>query len=95
MKCLNCKILGWGEEYPGKKFFGWCKEVHDMLELDRERECEYFVQATNGDIIRRMSDEELAYQFGAQCPKGRKRECDKLCHKCWLEWLRQPAEEDT
>lgn len=48
---------------------------------------------TNADRIRRMSDEELAYQFGAQCPKGRKRECDKLCHKCWLEWLRQPAKE--
>ena len=48
---------------------------------------------SNADHIRAMSNEELAYQFGAQCPKGRKRECDKLCHKCWLEWLRQPAKE--
>ena len=60
MKCLNCKNLGWGEEYPGKKFFGWCEEVCDAPELDRERECEHFVRATNSDIIRRMSDEELA-----------------------------------
>lgn len=50
---------------------------------------------TNADRIRRMSDEELAYQFGAQCPKDRKRECDKRCSQCWLEWLQQPAEEDT
>lgn len=56
--------------------------------------CGSIVPITNADRIRRMSDEELAYQFGAQCPKGRKRECDKLCHKCWLEWLRQPAKED-
>ena len=60
MKCLNCKNLGWGEEYPGKNFFGWCEEVCDAPELDRERECEHFVQATNSDIIRRMSDDELA-----------------------------------
>ena len=47
---------------------------------------------SNADRIRAMSDEELAYQFGAQCPKGRKRECDKRCSQCWLEWLQQPCE---
>lgn len=50
------------------------------------------VPMTNADRIRAMSDEELAYQFGAQCPKGRKRECDKRCSQCWLEWLQQPCE---
>ena len=49
---------------------------------------------TNADRIRAMSDEELARQFGAQCPKTSKRVCDKRCHLCWLEWLRQLAEED-
>lgn len=47
---------------------------------------------TNADRIRATSDEEMAYQFGAQCPKGRKRECDKRCSQCWLEWLQQPCE---
>ena len=47
---------------------------------------------TNADRIRAMSDEEMAYQFGAQCPKGRKRECDKRCSQCWLEWPQQPCE---
>lgn len=49
---------------------------------------------TNADRIRAMSDEELARQFGAQCPKTVKRVCDKRCHLCWLEWLQQPVEED-
>ena len=47
---------------------------------------------TNADRLRAMSDKEMAYQFGAQCPKGRKRECDKRCSQCWLEWLQQPCE---
>ncbi len=106
MKCLNCKNLGWGEEYPGKKFFGWCKEVRDAPELDRERECEHFVQATNADDIRRMSDEELAdllaiwnfcsYACPQQCsdkPFGGKG--PENCKEQALRWLRQPAKEDT
>ena len=43
---------------------------------------------TNGDRIRAMSDEELAkwleYEGGA---------CAEVCG--WLNWLQQPAEEDT
>ena len=89
MKCRNCKHLGWGEECPGEKFYGWCKEVCDAPELDKERECRYFEPATNADIIRRMSDEELAkfleYEGGGACA-----EC---CG--WLDWLRRPAEEET
>lgn len=50
---------------------------------------------TNSDRIRAMSDEELALQFGANCPKENRRACDSVCSKCWLEWLRQPAEEGT
>lgn len=108
MKCLNCKNLGWGEEYSGKKFFGWCKEVCDAPELDREREREHFVQATNSDIIRRMSDEELACflkrcmfdDFKPPCKKAtfftaeNRPDCDENCVACIKGWLRQPAEED-
>lgn len=48
---------------------------------------------TRGDRIRAMPDEELARQFGAQCPKKVKRVCDKRCHLCWLDWLQQPSED--
>lgn len=50
---------------------------------------------SNADRIRSMSDEELALQFGANCPKENRRACDRVCSKCWLEWLQQPAEEGT
>ena len=107
MKCLNCKNLGWGEEYPGKKFFGWCNEVCDAPELDRERECEHFVQATNSDIIRRISDEELAEFLNrvhvdpcSSCCGNlywcrRNNAPEPVCKDHFLEWLQQPAKEDT
>lgn len=49
---------------------------------------------TNGDRIRAMSDEELAFYL--LCPK-RNDEGSLECHKdgckpCCLEWLQQPAE---
>lgn len=50
---------------------------------------------TNADRIRAMGDEEMALQFGANCPKGNRRICDKACSKCWLEWLQQPVEEEA
>ena len=51
--------------------------------------------STHAARIRDMSDEELALQFGANCPKENRRACDRMCSKCWLEWLRQPSEEGT
>ena len=64
-----------------------CSALRSTYGIDTDPEI-----ITNADRIRDMSDEELAYQFGAQCPKGRKRECDKRCSQCWLEWLQQPCE---
>ena len=89
MKCRNCKHPRWAEEYPGMPFFGWCDEINDSPDMDIERECRCFAPASNADIIRRMSDEELAewleYEGGGACAE--------VCG--WLNWLRQPAEEDT
>lgn len=54
---------------------------------------------TNADRIRAMSDEELVQhiwnKFG--CPDGRNYItcwCMGSCKDCWLDWLRQQAEED-
>ena len=53
---------------------------------------------TNADRIRAMSDEEIMQHiwntFG--CPDGRNYitcGCMGSCKDCWLDWLRQPAEE--
>ena len=75
---------------------GKCKITICTGRCDSVKGCSRFRKKaeTNADRIRAMSDEELARQFGAQCPKENKRICDKRCHLCWLEWLRQLAEED-
>lgn len=103
MKCRNCKHPRWAEEYPGRPFFGWCDEINDSPDMDIKRECRCFEPATNADIIRRMSDEELA-NFLCEI-----RSCDSDGHPCsgckaerycyaghtgMEDWLQQPAEED-
>lgn len=51
---------------------------------------------TNGDRIRRMSDEDLAAEMKEEggCPHDC--ECpdvmDTDCYKCWLDWIRQEAQ---
>ena len=59
---------------------------------------------TNADRIRAMSDEELARWITYACdvdlemfcsnPK-RTRPCDNNCDLCAIDWLEQPAEEET
>ena len=104
MKCRNCKHPRWAEEYPGRPFFGWCDEINDSPDMDVERECRCFEPATNADIIRRMTEEELA-KFLCNF-----RSCDSSEHPCsgckaepycypehngMIDWLQQLAEEDT
>lgn len=111
MKCRNCKHPRWAEEYPGRPFFGWCDEINDSPDMDIERECRCFEPATNADVIRRMSDEELVVFFddltclcvecnehdgvNENCPIH-KQGCGRYCEpKDLLNWLQQTAEEDT
>ena len=102
MKCRNCKHPRWAEESPGEPFFGWCDRVNDSPDMDIERECRCFEPATNADVIRRMSDEELAKFLAEPCCCDVDPGCDgcrecgnDLCLKYLLKWLQQPAEEDT
>lgn len=61
--------------------------------------CHSAVPMTNADCIRAMSDEELAEHIWEKygCPNGKNHvTCGFIgnCKDCWLNWLRQPAEED-
>lgn len=53
---------------------------------------------SNADMIRQMSDQELA-EFLDFCPPNmqmRTPECDHYypnCEQCWLDWLKQEADE--
>lgn len=57
---------------------------------------------TNGDRIRAMTDEELAKEFEAMasyCAPGNRPSPDNCspsgCINCWINWLKQPAKEET
>ena len=58
MKCCNCKNLT--HLYEDGEPYDWCEEVIDSPCIDRERDCKHYEAATNGDKIRRMTDESLA-----------------------------------
>lgn len=68
------------------------------------KKCPHFVQKTNADHIRAMSDEEIAAsEFLLPCPymKDMYDECKfgwhdrkQSCEECKLEWLKRPAEEE-
>ena len=53
---------------------------------------------TNGDRIRAMTDEEFVKELNRHfdCPPIQSRNCPDIpCDECWLNWLKQPAKEDT
>ena len=77
-----------------------CKQNNSctMCWKTSSKKCPHFVQKTNADRIRAMSDEELAEVIA--CPKGLldRMDCfddNRDCKHCTLEWLKQSAEEDN
>ena len=101
MKCRNCKHL----------YKDWCVHKLDSPDPDLDRECKDYMQITNGDRIRAMTDEELADIFlradFCKCCKHKKDGvCNYICAypniplydgciQTALKWMKQPAEEDT
>lgn len=99
-KCRYCKLCEWAND-GDKDFFGWCELRLDSYDIDEPRDCPDYIQASNADRIRAMSDEELAKYLSNPCDcavdpeRDGFRECgNDLCVKYLLEWLQQPAEEE-
>lgn len=93
MKCCNCKNLSKAIE-DGKQY-NWCEEILDCPEVEMERDCKHFIQATNADRIRSMTDEELAELFASTagfCPLPGL-DCPKDCKICWRKWLEKEVSE--
>lgn len=42
----------------------WCDKICDDPDIEIERDCIFYKSMTNGDRIRKMTDEELAKEFG-------------------------------
>lgn len=93
--CNICK-------YAGRPIYkSPCSECKEFSKYEYEN------KKTNADIIRSMSDEELAkciYEIGFDChlcseherisdnPFIRNEKCDEKCVEHCFEWLKQPAE---
>lgn len=58
-KCKNCKILCLVREKDGSQYY-WCFRINDNPDVDEERKCKSYEVANNSDMIRKMTDEELA-----------------------------------
>jgi hypothetical protein len=76
------------QKFSDDHYTSWC-------DFDQ---CEH-ITPSNADHIRSMTDEELA-EFLARpfCTDNRELEChrfDTNCVACCLNWIKQPAEEDT
>ena len=90
-KCRNCMLNVLHKE-DGKQF-SWCLAKLDNFDIDEPRDCDLFIQATNADKIRSMTDEELAGFMINGCDnidysdKCYRPGCD--CKECWLDWLKQ------
>ena len=61
-------------------------------------ECEDFIQQTNADRIRAMTDEELAEYLsavandgGGSCAPGCYDCSTHTCKEAWLDWLKSPV----
>lgn len=88
MKCKNCKNLVKRIDGDGT-LYDFCGMVIDSPDTEVERDCKYYVVATNADRIRSMSDEELAEWI-----------CSLIIDRyigvpveAWLDWLEQEVEE--
>ena len=73
-----------------------CKQNNSctMCWKTSNKKCPHFVQKTNADKIRAMSDEELAdvVANGVGCVLKAPHCMDVDCTPCILKWLQQPAE---
>ena len=60
----------------------------------------YHKVKTKADVIRAMSDEELAEWLASPgmmqwCPRSGPCPAEVECDDCWAEWLKKPAEEEA
>lgn len=96
MKCKNCRNLVKRIDDDGT-LYDFCGMVIDSPDTERERDCKYYVVATNADRIRAMNNEELAkfIDHAANPPEVHCIDCKwDVCWKCWKEWLEKEVTDE-
>ena len=96
--CIGVSMCGKGR--PEWEWRGVVKEDKAFV-----RDCQYFLEKTNADHIRSMTDDELANEFGGwerfvpTCPRKaphcKMADLGEDCTKCFLEWLKLPFKEES
>lgn len=92
----------------GKGYVCWCNSTEDTFSTG-SKTCPHCdgtgvreVAFTNADLIRTMSDEELAmfipdwsYTNACKCDERPYVDCNNECERCVLEWRKQPVEDEN
>lgn len=89
IKCRNCFF------YRNE----WCEKIVDSPDPEKARDCNYFREMTNADLIRAMSDDDLAKILWKAGRNYRSICADPVVdynehYEHLIDWLQQPAEED-
>lgn len=93
--CNDCPRNNKGCELSTCRDYDYIKEyIADVEKWSRERLLKEQKTQANADKIRSMTDEELARVMDMVCPPDTACNDGQQCIKCWIEWLKQPAEEE-
>ena len=72
---------------------GWCEKKIDSPDPNMVRDCQYFWEKTNADIIRAMNDEALSVFLWRFEREELARESDCILTRTQiLNWLQSPVE---
>lgn len=73
---------------------GWCEKIADSPHTDTERYCGYHQTATKADIIRHMTEEELARflcDITGSCRNCMAKRCCGAGQNGFLDWLKEES----
>ena len=73
--------------------YGWCEKIADSPYPDAERYCGYHQTATKADIIRRMTEEDLARFLCdiSSCRNCMAKRCCGVGRNGFLDWLKEES----
>ena len=72
--------------------YGWCEKIADSQYPDAERYCGHHQTATKSEIIRRMTEEELARflcDITGSCRNCMAKRCCGSGQNGFLDWLKE------
>lgn len=96
-KCKSCKHLQLLDDQ-----YYWCERINYSPDIESERGCYCFNRATNHDVIKRMTKEELAELMSKpvceMCEFGGKHgelcDIDDGCVPGIINWLREEVKDE-